>query len=628
MSITTNRNEAPVRKRHEPRDRMGWIVLALSVVWAAAVFSAWVLPAALFGEGPWRTALPASYQDFAEFANWLPLAAKVAAGNLFPATPAVDSSLAQMSFYPYLVLWTQGALIGLLGHVGADTVGRLLFPSAAFALILAIHMRYVTKRWAVAMTAVSLMGFAALPLRAFLAGLLDQASLNWPTEPDILSFPVPSVTLVFFLAAFYLTVRPSPRLDMRRVSVLTVLWALQSQVHVINAAIGLPFWFVVLSIRLWRHNKERIDGALAVALACQLLIAILVSAPAIAGYVGAGDDAGGLAFLGLASEVPGDHYSSYSYLAYFLVPLGLLGLLYRVDRIDGYELLFKFSPAFLLMAIELFWLLLQKVFHVGIPSDLMFSRIGMPFLHIYYFTPVVYYMCRPARFYPSGIEGSAWAEKARFGFAWIVRDASLAYLPLLLVLLTLFLLSGARAVWTGVVQADAAENLRLTRLYEALSKDAAAGEVLVSNSLTVDILVPIAGPQTNLLPSRFSNAIPLPEAIERMALRAHLLGWSEERFASFMARPSPPLEGRLRIRPDQSEPGLGYWLTLHKMDLAPLWASAWDLLIRSRYRDIDVVETAKRLRVRRILTQAPLPPGLPVAFSQDTGSGILYRLDW
>ncbi len=599
-----------------------------ATLWAGLVFSAWVVPQALLGGAVSWTALPFGYQDLSEIVNWLPLAAKVAEGNLLPAAPSLDPDLWGLRYHPYLVVWLHGLAIHLFGLAGSNMFGRLVFPMAAFALMVAIHGRYVGKRWAVALAALSLMGFAGLPLREFLVALVqggDPLSLAWPAEPDSLGFPIPAITLAAFLAVFYVSMRPGPPPSLRRNSLLTLLWAAQTQVHVVNALVGLPFWFVVLAIRLWRRNGERIDVTLVRTMAFQAALAALVAAPAVAGFL-LGGDAEGLSFLGLASDVSTAYYGAYYYVAYFIFPLALLATLYRIDRIDAYELLFKFSPVFLLMAVELFWVLLQMFFHVGLPADLLYSRLGMEFLHIYYFVPSIYYMTRPPRSYSSGQEGTPIAANVRAAFGWLAREASIVYLPAILMLLTAFLLVGAYAVWQER-QTYRDQVMAATESLAVLQADAPVGALLVSDSLAVDLLIPTTGRRVNLLPTRFANAVPLSEALDRLALRARLLGWDENTFARFMAPPPEAFERRRRIVLGEAEAGFGYWLTLHKMVLQPAWAEAWDRLVRGRFQELDVTGEIRRFRVSRVLSHRPLPPGVAVGRSTATAWGTLYELD-
>ena len=65
---------------------------------------------------------------------WLPLAARVAEGNLFPDLAAIDVSSQGFLFYPYLALWVHGLLIFLFGINGAYFIGHTILPLAGFVI--------------------------------------------------------------------------------------------------------------------------------------------------------------------------------------------------------------------------------------------------------------------------------------------------------------------------------------------------------------------------------------------------------------------------------------------------------------------------------------------------------------
>ena len=71
-------------------------------------------------------------------------------------------------------------------------------------------------------------------------------------------------------------------------------------------------------------------------------------------------------------------------IAYCFFPLLVLQIAYKVFRVDPYELLLKFLPVWVAMSVELFLSLAWQLFGIGLPSELLLSRLGLFFLHILY----------------------------------------------------------------------------------------------------------------------------------------------------------------------------------------------------------------------------------------------------
>lgn len=607
------------------------LLLTVSALWIAALFSTWDV-ALWIGDAGARYGVYEVGQDaLSNFASWLPLAEQVSRGNLLPVLPSVDADASGFSIYPYLTLWLHGLLVAVSGVRGTETIAHVVVPTACYVVFYRVLRLNLPRRWSIALAALALISFADVPLREFLRGLLE--GYGWrelaPVQrPLVAHFPMPGLSLLAFLSVFYLSIR-SRRLTLSWVSLLTVLWAVQSQVHPLNAVVGLAFWFATMPFRYRRQHAAAPARELAAVVAGQAAIAGALLVPALAAYLGFGEaaslDAESLGLVaGVTRGLPGAFY----FFTYFALPLALLALAYPVVRIDAYELFFRFWPVFVMMAVELALVLLYGLFGIGVPVATTFARIGI-FIHVLYYVPVLYYVARPGRAYHVGPESAPLAGMVRRGLAWCFNDASKVYLPLLLAALSLFALSGARASF--LVQRDVTDPQLAAAWAQVEAARGPGGGTVVTELPVGNLLLPVATDHGTLWVNRFANRISLGESIERFALYARLLGWPEDRFVGMMTpgtlhRDTP---GAL-VTLDQEgvvEAGLGYWFTAHNLDMADRDALArYQAMVRETYRTLDVPSAVERFDVRRVVAAGPLSPDAPVSSVTGTGAGFVYEL--
>ena len=602
-------------------------IAVLGGLWVAALFAAFAWAA---WTGPFTIVAEAEPQLSTD-TSWLPLAAEVARGNFFPNMPSLGTGTSGLSFYPYITLWIHGLFVALFGPSGAGAVGQVLWPTIAFLLMWKIYRIYLPRRWSLMLAAIGLIVFVPLPLRTFLIGLVHGEgwrSVNVPAPPDSAGFPIPSFTLATFLLCFLLSERRR-RLSDRRLVFVTVLWALQTQVHLVNAAIGLIFWFSRFPQMLRRQRPELPNGQLVRIFVVQAAIALVTMLPAIIAWSSVlGSDA----FLGQDREAPIGLFGRYYYFTYLILPLLFMAVLYRIIRIDRFELIARFWPVYLLMLVEFALVTVNLWFGIGVSAESIFSRLGVFFLHLFYYVPIIHFLTRanampPAGSYLGGTESHWLAIAVRNTVQWIVNEASKVYLPILFVVLTVYAGASILKVREFTRDTIAVETADARTAVGILTDGASSGSLLVSDIPGVNLMVPVEGRFATLWVSRFSNQIVSDETVARLALYAHLVGWTADDFEAFMAPDMPPAPAPITFTRGHVPQGVGYWLAFHRTVISGESAlKGHQDRMRAAFMAVNPAQETVTRGVSRILSRSPLPAGVPAAEVRETQAGWLYIL--
>ena len=549
--------------------------------------------------------LQGNISDFSNFSSWLPLSAEVARGNFFPIEPFLGLGQSSFEFFPYLTLWLHGILIALFGLGGAQLVGSTFFPMLSFTLMVLIYRCYIPWRWSIAIAALGVFGFSSIPFRDFLIGALSGEGwrdLGLDSRPDIMGFPFPSISLLSFLMVFYLTIFRT-YMSRRRALILTIFWALQSQIHVVNALIGLPFWFSFLGLKLWRANKNGWTRSTTKQYVINLLLAILVCSPALIAIALIGEYENSFGFI-FGSESLSAAFDWFSIGVYFLLPLISLFITYKLFHIDPYELVFKFLPVWVVMIVELILILAWQVFELGVPSDLIETRLSMFFLHLFYFVPTIYCICRgqTENFKVKG-EVSIWL-KLRLWLFWFFKDASLVYIPLLLIGLTGFVVSSSEKSYQQFRKVGLSSYIQSQKEVKILMTELPSGSAVIGTSAALNIIPSVKERQASLWVNRFSSKKSVEESVRRYATYGKTLGWSESQFVRFMLPKDEPIH--LSKEPFdflsfKVKPGLGYWLVFNRRPLTTKGREEYAALLRKEYNSITLEIALQNYNINRIL---------------------------
>jgi hypothetical protein len=609
----------------------GYLWLVVSALWMLFLFSAWDFrQSSEIGFSFWALSY-GEFLSFNNFSSWLPLSVEVSRGNWFPIDPSLGHGNSGLEFFPYLTLWCHGLLISIFGIVGSQVVGATFLPVCSFIVMVLIFHQYLFWRWSIALASLGITGFQSSAFRDFLFNFLvgegwtNQAVINPPVAAG---FPFPAISLLFFLIMFYLSIRRS-YMSFRRATFLSIAWALQSQVHILNVIFGLPFWFVLLAVNLWRLNQGRWTRVQTQQYLVQVFIAFAVCIPMMVSFITQDNQVIGWSQLG--GHMVGPNSVNWFFLfAYCAMPLGVLAIVYRVFRIDPYEIGVKFLPIWVMMGVEIAMTIAWEIFNIGITSDLARMRLGLPFLHILYFVPVIYFLCRSSMDYQRGSEGSIVSRRVRSSLSYFFRNGSYFYLFLFVLLLTVHITASserAENYFSSVGQAATEEG---QLVFNLLSQDSEAGDVLVGPNPSSNIAVPINGRYGSLWVNRFSDVhVGIDEAIERFATYGRIIGWTDRQFLTFMLPQKNPLHlSNQTYDYSSTEPigGLGFFLVFHKQPLNS--AMRQDLILRLRqiYDSIDVASMVKKYKIRRIVLRDKPEFSFKTPINQVAGYWILTDL--
>lgn len=608
-------------------------MLLQATVVASLVFACWSLYPLLNGMFDYPGLVTSPSSVFQSTYSWMPLIRSVANGVLFPSIPSITPDTQSMHFYPYITLWFNGLLQFLLGYKGTIFVGQWLLPTLNFYLLGIIFQRYLSPLWSIALTSLALISFSDWPFRDFLLGLIHgqgwmQLGVSQPLE--IVHFPIPSFSTFAFLILFYFST-DSTKLTNQRLFSMTFMWALMTQVHIVDAIFGLAFWFTYTLIRLVRQKETLF--AIIMKLVAQLTLVAIVASPVLYAYLKS--NISGVSYgadLGLFSAGVNAHVGLYYCIAYFIVPLTLMFFIYQIQRVDIYEILFKFWYVYVLMILEALLLAISVFSPFGIHLSVVQNRIAFFFLHFYYYVPVIYFASRANHTYYSGTESGRIAASLRNLLNKFFTQYSRIYLPVFILLLIVF--AGTSAFNFIHFQKSTATPELLTSWNELtqLQNSIPDNNVIVSETPAVNLLATISrnSATTSLWINRFANDVSINETIDRLALYARIYDWSEDKFIQFM------LPGELQkkrsniVSLDINElnaSGVGYWLVFHERPLVEANKTAYIQMLSKHYRDLDIKHALKTYNIKSIYAYQTIDAAIPVKNKIKLAQGYLYEIE-
>ena len=334
-------------------------------------------------------------------------------------------------FQPFFSIFVSKFIDNALGTAGLVLIGQVILPASIFYMIAIIFNRYLNKIWSITIGFVSIFSFSDYAFRDFLVSIIKGTSISNVSKslPEIANFPIPSLSILLFLIVFYHSTKLI-KLDNKRISILTALWALQVYVNAIDALFGVCFWFSYFIIKAYKRNHDDNIKNL-IKLTCrQAIISLIIWLPA-------------LFFVNFSSgEISiSENFNIFTYyFLYMLLPIAMMVVLFVIHKIDSYEIFYKFWPIYILMALEFILVTTAFFFGKGINLEILTSRIPLFFLHFYYYLPIIFYASRQYYSYNIGKDGSRARNELRKMIFIIFNKLNYIYLPLIIVLVILFAL--------------------------------------------------------------------------------------------------------------------------------------------------------------------------------------------
>ena len=578
-------------------------IFLVSIIWIAIIFSTWDLRQYLLLGEYFNKLIISDYWILSNHVSWIALSNEVSQGNFFPVYSFHDYTFSEFRFFPYLSLWFSGLLIYIFGVTDSVLVGSTLLPVLSYIYMTLIFKNFLPWRWSISLSSLGVLGFSSASFRDFLSGLImgrGWLDLGVNNFPDIVNFPFPAISLLSFLFVFYLSIKKIYMSKMRMI-LLSVLWGIQSQVHIVNAIIGIPFWIGLLILVNFRSNRNHWEAKQTRQLLVHFFIILLICLPALFSILAQVINNEGLSIL-VDTSTNLKSINWFMIIVYFAVPLAALAFTYRVFRVDPYEIVYKFFPIWIVMSVELILVLLWGFFGIGIPSELLFNRITLFFLHIFYFVPPIYYMNRFKFNYHFGTESLLISKKIRSMLHWFFRDASLVYLPLFFLLLTAFSISSSEKSFQHFKEYVVPAHKEVSKIIHLLSEGVESDEVLIGPDNITNISLMYRGEYKTLWTNKIISVDDRGSVIERFSLYAKIIGWTEDDFLLFM-KPSDLTYSTKRIALNSSRvvPGLGYWLTFNNKIMKDVEIDKLILKLKDIYKKINVNKMLKEYNVKKIV---------------------------
>jgi hypothetical protein len=337
-------------------------------------------------------------------------------------------------FYPYLSVTFAEVLVEKSGIYFATFIGQMLLPTFIFYMLVCIFRRHVSLLWSVTLSLISISSVSGYPLRHFIYEIMSD---NWGLLGnngflEILNFPIPSFSTAYFLIIYFFSTKDNVSVKSNyHISLFTILFTSVVYINAIDIIFSLAFWFVYFPLKLYRKKYQLYQIFSTVLL--QSILTILILYPAI-----------------LTSNFSLIQYAEldiqYRYISvYFIIPLTLIVVLYFVQRIDPYDVFFRFRHVYLMMFIESVLIIFISFGIINVDNSIIQNRLTQFFLHAYYYLPAIYYASLSPIETTFGTEGLILSIKSRKLIKLILVDHSKYYLiPLIFLILTYLFISGYR----------------------------------------------------------------------------------------------------------------------------------------------------------------------------------------
>jgi hypothetical protein len=154
--------------------------------------------------------------------------------------------------------------------------------------------------------------------------------------------------------------------------------------------------------------------------------------------------------------------------------------------------------------------------------------------------------------------------------------------------------------------------------------------MVVSEDIPVDLVIPVLSSGKTILVDGSSNYVSFEEILDRLLLFAHIFNWDGEMFRRFMM-PSEAFvdmyrENSFIMSDEVMSSGFGYWLLNHRRMMNAEELAEYERVVMARFHGYDVVNGARRLKVKAIQAQGRINPLLPVRSEMVRGTGRIYLL--
>jgi len=540
------------------------LAIFISCVFVILLISAWDARVIWSIDAEFLGLHKTSIADISNFVTWQKLIFLINSGDIFLNSSDIFKPLSLSVLIPYLSLWVSSLVIGVLGLKASYLIVLTVIPTFCYYLMVRIFNTYLPLRWSIFMGFLGIIAIDNYPFREFLVNtflsIFTQNRIEVANELSlsITSFPFPTLSLLCFLYLFYKSLGRENSTSSGHL-ILSVLWGLQAQVHILNLLFGVPFWTMVLLICYWRrlgHSQRHTSAKFIIQ---NLLVLYLLSAPVMLSLLSS-------TFTSIQTQ-PNSNLSFdwFTLTAYFIIPVFMTVICYIAFRIDKVELWYRFTPIWVTMLVELFLIISWQVFGFGVPTEMLVSRLGLFFLHISYYIPPVYFLQRVPVKYSQGIESKKGVVLARTILHFLIGKASIIYLPILILFLGIFVAQGSKVSFEKFTTEIKPQYEKATNEITRDASYSSIGKYFYGHTAFSNLIIISKTTLPSLWTNAFTSSIDFEERLKRFALYGKLVGWSKDEFIGFMS-PDKTFSDRIENKVFSNEPifGLGHWLLFDK----------------------------------------------------------------
>lgn len=273
------------------------------------------------------------------------------------------------------------------GNLFPNFFSFVILPFLSFLIFVLIFYKFIPILWAVSISLLSILQSNEVPLRDFI--LLKININDGFANLALTNFPYPSLSIFLFLAFIYITLNinlsrtQSIYNNYLKIIFVLFLWSILIHIQPLDGLLGFLFAFVFLNINFFRLYKFKSFNFFYIFFIFIILIFnffIIYS---------------NINFSKISPTGDTNSITFYFIIFYLLLPVFLLAILFYLQKIDLSEIFFKFLNIFILIFIELFLVLILKIYNLNFINHITSNRSTVFFLHFFYYIPFVYYLIRP-----------------------------------------------------------------------------------------------------------------------------------------------------------------------------------------------------------------------------------------
>lgn len=306
-------------------------------------------------------------------------------------------------------------------------LGSIIFPSLVGVMLFKIFYKILgDKNWSLSLMLLSIFSTENYPFIKFFLKLITfskdfEQFANKYENFEIIGFPIPSFSILYFLIIFYFSFR---LINLNRKFFLfsTIFWLVGIHIHPVDGFLGIIYWTsnLILFSNLKKIKFEKIDLTIILLLYIINILIIFFSID--------------LNKLNISIE---QSLPIYNLIFYFIIPAISIFIIIKMFKVDMYEFFIKFSVVYILMLSELL-LISLSLLGIGVELQMLENRITLFLLHYLYYVPIIYYLSKDPIFYEKFLEKKLINKYVKITFYFIFNKYKLFYLLPFSMLLILY----------------------------------------------------------------------------------------------------------------------------------------------------------------------------------------------